>query len=379
MALTGRVDELGLVETVDRLGDEALVERMPRGLDLFDAVAARRFRLGEDALVGRGNDRRAERLVGMRGPAVDQPHLAGARPFGLEVLDRRDDRRDDARHQREAMLGVADRIGEHIAQLERAVVAKQQHPAVERAGHDSGKQPRAGHLRKSHPAQPLGARRRREWPLPADHLRRVCARAHDDRRQLAARSVEMRLDDLQHKTSSSSSIKRIAAALQHRHAGLRGEPVRGRDRAEGAADVGTCGESGLHRGSVPACIMTNHDLVHHRTRSLRRLRRRGCQQVLRRRRHLPAWRRRRRRALDAGIAEPALGLSRHAAVARGACRRRRCSITWSSPMWAAELRQFHVHDANGGIAVHTGARCIDWCGHVVRPGNLGCGQHAGGT
>jgi uncharacterized Ntn-hydrolase superfamily protein len=34
----------------------------------------------------------------------------------------------------------------------------------------------------------------------------------------------------------------------------------------------------------------------------------------------------------------------------------------------AEQRQFHVHDARGGIAVHTGARCIDWCGHVVRPG-----------
>src|ERR1044072_7898656 len=33
-----------------------------------------------------------------------------------------------------------------------------------------------------------------------------------------------------------------------------------------------------------------------------------------------------------------------------------------------ELRQFHVHDANGGVAVHTGARCIEWCGHVVRPG-----------
>ena len=33
-----------------------------------------------------------------------------------------------------------------------------------------------------------------------------------------------------------------------------------------------------------------------------------------------------------------------------------------------ELRQFHVHDARGGIAVHTGARCIEWCGHVVRPG-----------
>ena len=38
------------------------------------------------------------------------------------------------------------------------------------------------------------------------------------------------------------------------------------------------------------------------------------------------------------------------------------------PDAGAEQRQFHVHDAKGGIAVHTGARCIDWCGHVVRPG-----------
>ena len=38
------------------------------------------------------------------------------------------------------------------------------------------------------------------------------------------------------------------------------------------------------------------------------------------------------------------------------------------PDKGAEQRQLHVHDARGGIAVHTGARCIDWCGHVVRGG-----------
>ena len=38
------------------------------------------------------------------------------------------------------------------------------------------------------------------------------------------------------------------------------------------------------------------------------------------------------------------------------------------PDAGAELRQLHVHDAAGGIAVHTGTRCVDWCGHVVRPG-----------
>lgn len=38
------------------------------------------------------------------------------------------------------------------------------------------------------------------------------------------------------------------------------------------------------------------------------------------------------------------------------------------PDAGADQRQLHVHDAVGGIAVHTGARCIDWCGHLVRPG-----------
>jgi uncharacterized Ntn-hydrolase superfamily protein len=40
----------------------------------------------------------------------------------------------------------------------------------------------------------------------------------------------------------------------------------------------------------------------------------------------------------------------------------------TKPDAGADQRQLHVHDAGGAIAVHTGARCIDWCGHVVRPG-----------
>jgi uncharacterized Ntn-hydrolase superfamily protein len=40
----------------------------------------------------------------------------------------------------------------------------------------------------------------------------------------------------------------------------------------------------------------------------------------------------------------------------------------TTPDSGAAQRQLHVHDAKGGIAVHTGANCIDWCGHVVRAG-----------
>lgn len=33
-----------------------------------------------------------------------------------------------------------------------------------------------------------------------------------------------------------------------------------------------------------------------------------------------------------------------------------------------EARQLHIIDANGNIAAHTGAECIDWCGHISAPG-----------
>jgi uncharacterized Ntn-hydrolase superfamily protein len=32
-----------------------------------------------------------------------------------------------------------------------------------------------------------------------------------------------------------------------------------------------------------------------------------------------------------------------------------------------DARQLHIMDAAGHFAVHTGAACIDWCGHLVRP------------
>ena len=34
-----------------------------------------------------------------------------------------------------------------------------------------------------------------------------------------------------------------------------------------------------------------------------------------------------------------------------------------------DQRQLHVMDAAGRIAAHTGAQCVDWCGHIV---NAGC-------
>jgi uncharacterized Ntn-hydrolase superfamily protein len=33
-----------------------------------------------------------------------------------------------------------------------------------------------------------------------------------------------------------------------------------------------------------------------------------------------------------------------------------------------DVRQLHVVDASGNSAAHTGTRCIEWCGHLTRPG-----------
>lgn len=33
-----------------------------------------------------------------------------------------------------------------------------------------------------------------------------------------------------------------------------------------------------------------------------------------------------------------------------------------------DQRQVHVIDAHGGAAAHTGANCVDWCGHMTAPG-----------
>jgi uncharacterized Ntn-hydrolase superfamily protein len=39
----------------------------------------------------------------------------------------------------------------------------------------------------------------------------------------------------------------------------------------------------------------------------------------------------------------------------------------TTPDGGRDHRQLHVMDRKGRFAAHTGAHCIDWCGHVIRP------------
>ena len=146
---------------------------------------------------------------------------------------RRLERARDPRHQREPVARIADRVREDVGRLERPEVAQQQHPRVERARHARRQRPGAGDRARGR-AEGLDRRRRRRRPLAADHPRRAVPQQD---RQIAARPVHVRLDDLQRQPGRHGGVERVAAALQNRHPGRRGEPVRRGHHAEGSAQL----------------------------------------------------------------------------------------------------------------------------------------------
>ena len=179
-----------------------------------------------------------------------QPDRRRARPFGRKKVFCREDRGRDAGQHRKAVFRIANRRRKHVVEAQRAVVSQQQHPGVECAGHHRRQHPGAGHLLQSQARETLERRGRRIGPLPADHHRRGRVMGLHDDRHLAARPDQMRLDDLQHEPRRGRRIERVAAALQDRHRDRARDPVRGRDRSEGAADFRTGGEV-LHTRSNP--------------------------------------------------------------------------------------------------------------------------------
>src|SRR3546814_7769294 len=65
----------------------------------------------------------------------------------------------------------------------------------------------------------------RRWALAADHLDPVLRLAVQDRRQVTARPIQVRLHDLQREAGGDRRIEGIAAALEDGHADRRGDPV----------------------------------------------------------------------------------------------------------------------------------------------------------
>jgi hypothetical protein len=94
--------------------------------------------------------------------------------------------------------------------------------------------------------EPFDRRRRRRGALPVDDEHLVAVGAVEQDWNFAARPVQVRLDDLQHEPGRHRCVESVPAALEHRHPGSRGEPVRRGDHAEGAAQLGP-GRETLHR------------------------------------------------------------------------------------------------------------------------------------
>ena len=234
MPFAGAVHPLDVLEAKERVGDEAAVPGVVRSRDLVVAIGGARLGLVDDAPVGAG-----ELPVAMQRPRRGdrQIHLRRRRPL---VSKERLDVPDAARNlgnDRIAVLRIADGKAQHVAQRERAVVAQHCEPAAECTRYDRCERSRAGYeLEAELVAVPRD--RRRAWcrSLGAEHHWLAAGRPQD-RRQVATRPVQVRLDDLEGEAGRDGGIEGIAALLEHRHAGRRREPVRRRDHAEPAAEL----------------------------------------------------------------------------------------------------------------------------------------------
>ena len=117
--------------------------------------------------------------------------------------------------------------------------SQQQQPAAERAGHAGREHARARDELVAELAVALDRRRGGRDALAAERDRLAAVDRAEERRHLAAGAVQVRLDDLQREAGRDRRVERVAAALEHRHPGRGGEPVRRGDHAERAAQLGT--------------------------------------------------------------------------------------------------------------------------------------------
>ena len=172
-------------------------------------------------------------------------------PFLLEQRPHALDRGADARHDVDAVRRVADGERQHVGKFPGAPVAQQQAPGVERAGHHRRQQ--AGRRdqievrgRGTSPASRPAARRPGRRSPAASGVRAEC-------RMIGASppgpfrcgSATCRVN-----AAAAGGVERVAAAFQHRHADLAGDPVRAGDHAEGAGDFRAGGEHANSRGCI---------------------------------------------------------------------------------------------------------------------------------
>ena len=160
--------------------------------------------LVEDARVGRGAAPRLRNSVpGLRrraGRARPTPASRDSSSCG------RVDRGGHPGHDRVAVLGVADRVAQHVLQL---AASRGRAAASASRRRRPGRRRRAARFPGSSSmpelAEALDRRRGRRRALRAEHERLAAVGAPEDDRHIAARAVQVRLDDLQRRTQSATA------------------------------------------------------------------------------------------------------------------------------------------------------------------------------
>lgn len=72
-------------------------------------------------------------------------------------------------------------------------------------------------------------------------------------------------------------------------------------------------------------------------------------------------------AMSQALPNPELGHRALGLLAEGHCAEHIVAMLKGMDQGQSE-RQFHIIDAHGGVAAHTGDTCVDWCGHISSPG-----------
>ncbi len=182
---------LGSGKAIDLLGDEPLVEGEPRSLDLLFARPA--AALLDDAAVGRRESAIAEESANLGSRQVEIP---GTGP-GREQLFGAVDRHAHSPNERKAVLRISDCELEDVPETPGSELAEEQEPGTEGAGDAGCQDAGAGNELVSELVEALDRRGRGRDSLPAEHAHLVSLDGVEDRGHLAARPVQVGLDDLQ--------------------------------------------------------------------------------------------------------------------------------------------------------------------------------------
>ena len=239
-----------LLEPHDLARDVAAVERIVRR-----AQSRRAIRAGGAVLVGHVLQVRERSDWTNLSPDFGTRSLGRidrgvGRPAPIFVLMRRD-RGGEQRIHREALAGVADRIGRDIGEAHRAVALQCGDPGVG-CGGDDGAQHAVGDLSAVLAHEDVGGKRLRP-PAEAGDALHVAVRQPDHDRCHAGDVHQVGLQHAERDARRAAGVDRIAAGFQDGEGGRGRQIVAGGDGVTRAVDGRAMAHDGLLKERAQAC------------------------------------------------------------------------------------------------------------------------------